>query len=36
MVTDADMNFPDSKADWHCEQVEIHCVTHPVELTDAA
>ncbi|MBX5227723.1 MULTISPECIES: hypothetical protein [unclassified Rhizobium] len=30
-----DMDFPVGKANWHCDRVEIHCGTHPVEMVDA-
>ncbi|MDR9813263.1 hypothetical protein [Rhizobium hidalgonense] len=26
-----DTDFPIGKANWHCDRVEIHCGTHPVE-----
>ncbi|MBX4932028.1 hypothetical protein [Rhizobium bangladeshense] len=29
-----DMDFPVGKANWHCDRVEIHCGTHPVEMVD--
>ncbi|WP_010069082.1 hypothetical protein [Rhizobium sp. CIAT894] len=28
------MDFPVGKANWHCDRVEIHCGTHPVEMVD--
>ncbi|MBB4237561.1 hypothetical protein [Rhizobium esperanzae] len=31
---DAGMDFPVGKANWHCDRVEIHCGTHPVEMID--
>jgi hypothetical protein len=30
-----DMDFPVGKANWHCDRVEIHCGTHPVEMVNA-
>ncbi|MBX4891977.1 hypothetical protein [Rhizobium bangladeshense] len=27
-----DMDFSVGKANWHCDRVEIHCGTHPVEM----
>ncbi|MBB3356182.1 hypothetical protein HJB79_14145 [Rhizobium lentis] len=34
MDADIDMDFPVGKANWHCDRVEIHCCTHPVEMVD--